>query len=202
MNGTTVLRTAPPQPFLRSLQIVASLDFLSPSFIARGGRVGSAGIATVDGKFYRTVVISDYSAVPLRLFIDPQTSLVRLARDATGNETFEYRDYRRVGGLLLPFNVLHDGQTFERYDDRAVVSSPFVAPHGPLPKFRGAADAIPIDPKAVTPIVDCEIGGIAARCLVDTGNSGLSVSSELASRLGAPVVGAYQILGLADMKRR
>jgi Aspartyl protease len=196
MNGTTVLRTAAPQPFLRSLGIVASLGFLSPSFVARGGRIGSAGIGAINGKFYRTVVVSDYNAVPLRLYIDPQTSLVRLAREAAGNETFEYRDYRRVGGLMLPFQVLHDGQAFERYDDRAVVSSPYVTPHGPLPSFRGAVDAIPIDPKAITPIVDCDVGGVAVRCLVDTGNSGLSMSSELASRLGAPVVGSYEILGL------
>lgn len=196
MNGTTVLRTPAPQPFLRSLQIVASLDFLSPAFAARGGRIGSPGIGTIDGKFYRTLLVSEYNAVPLRLYIDPQTSLVRLAREENGNETFEYRDYRRVGGLRLPFAVLHDGQAFERYDDRAVVSSPFVVPHGPLPRFRGPADAIALDEKAVTPIVDCELGGVAARCLVDTGNSGLSISSELASRLGSPVVGSYQILGL------
>jgi Aspartyl protease len=196
MNGTTVQRTAAPQPLLRSLQAIASLDFLSPSFVARGGRIGGAGIGTIDGKFYRTIIVGDVNAIPLRLYIDPQTSLVRLARVLDGNETFEYRDFRRVSGLRLPFAVLHDGQIFERYDDRAVVSSAFVPPHGPLPRFRGTADPIAIDSRAVTPIVDCTIGGVAARCLVDTGNSGLSMSSELASRLGAPVVGSYQILGL------
>ncbi len=92
--------------------------------------------------------------------------------------------------------MLHDGRVFERYDDRAFVASAFHAPRGPLPVFSGAPAPIPTDPKAVTPIVDCELAGIPLRCLLDTGNSGLSVSSELASRLGAPVVGTYRVRGL------
>ncbi|MGB9652727.1 MAG: aspartyl protease family protein, partial [Candidatus Cybelea sp.] len=122
--------------------------------------------------------------------------LIRLAREVGGNERFEYRAYRRVGIFTLPFEVLHDGQLFERYDDRAPVSSRLAVPHGPIPSFKGPPAAVPTDPRSVTPIVDCSLGGVALRCLVDTGNSGLSMSSELASRLGGPVVGTYQILGL------
>jgi len=196
INGTTLASSLEPQPFLRSLQLVASLAFLSPSFAAHGGRVEGTGNGTFQGKAYRTIVVGDANAVALRLYVDPQSALVRVAREVGGSETFEFRDYRRVGAFLLPFEVLLDGTLFERYDDRAAVSSPFEPPHGPLPTFRGGPDAIPIDPSAVTPIVDCEIGGIAVRCLVDTGNSGLSMSSELASRLAAPVVGSYRVLGL------
>jgi hypothetical protein len=196
MNGTTLARSLEPQPFLRSLRMVASLDFLAPSFLTRGGRVGGAGTGTFDGRLYRTLVVGDVNAVPLRLYVDPQTSLIRLAREVGGGETFEYRAYRRLGAFTLPYEVLHDGQLFERYDDRAAVSSAFAAPHGLLPSFHGPPAPIPTDPHAVTPIVDCSIGGVAVRCLVDSGNSGLSMSSELASQLGAPVVGTYQILGL------
>jgi hypothetical protein len=196
MNGTTLGRSLEPEPFLRSLRLVASLEFLSPTFVQRGGRVGAAGNATLGGKPYRTIVVGDVNAVPLRLYVDPQSGLIRLARELDGSETFEYRNYRRVGGFTLPFEVLHDGRIFERYDDRAAVSSAFHPPHGPLPSWRGAPAPLPTDPKAVTPIVDCSVGGIAMRCLVDTGNSGLSMSSELASQLAAPVVGTYQVLGL------
>lgn len=196
MNGTAVPESLEPEPFLRSLRIVASLQFLAPSFVARGGRIGAAASATVGAKTYRTIVVGDVNAVPLRLYVDPQSALVRLARDLGGSETFEYRAYRRVGAFTLPFEVLHDGQAFERYDDRAVVSSPFAPPRGPAPVFRGAAVTIPTDPRAVTPIVDCNVAGVAVRCLVDTGNSGLSMSSELASRLGVPVVGSYEVRGL------
>jgi hypothetical protein len=196
MNGTAVAPSLQPEPFLRSLRLVGSLEFLSPSFLAHGGRIGGAGNGTFGGRVYRTIVVGDVNAVPLRLYIDPQTGFIRLARELGGSETFEYRDYRRIGAVTLPFEVLHDGATFERYDNRATVSSPFVAPHGLFPSFKGAPDAVPTDPHYVTPIVDCTLGGIALRCLVDTGNSGLSVSSELASRLAAPVVGTYQIRGL------
>ncbi len=196
MNGTAVPESLEPEPFLRSLRLVGSLQFLAPSFIAHGGRLGEAGSGTFEGKLYRTIVVGDVNAVPLRLYVDPQSALVRLARELGGPETFEYRAYRRVGPFTLPFEVLHDGQLFERYDDRAAVSSAFAPPHGPIPSFRGPPAPIPTDPRAVTPIVDCSLAGVATRCLVDTGNSGLSVSSELASRLGAPVVGAYEVRGL------
>jgi Aspartyl protease len=196
MNGTMVASSQEGVPFLRALRIVASLDFLTPSFLERGGRVGGAGTATLDGRSYRTIVVGESDAVPLRLFVDPQSGLIRYARTLDGRDTFEYRNYRRVGAFELPFEVLHDGRIFERYDDRAAVSSAFHPPHGLVPAFSGTPGAIATDPKAVTPIVDCSIGGIAVRCLIDTGNSGLSMSAELASRLGAPVVGTYQVRGL------
>lgn len=196
MNGSTLPQSLEPEPFLRALRLVASLEFLSPSFLAHGGRMGDSGNATFAGKTYRTIVVGDPDAVALRLFVDPQSGLIRLARELGGRETFEYGNYRRVGVYMLPYLVLHDGAVFERYDDRAVVSSAYHAPHGPLPAFHGAPQAIPTDPKAVTPIVDCSVGGIAVRCLIDTGNSGLSMSSELASRIAAPVVGTYSVRGL------
>ncbi len=196
MNGTTLARSLEPEPFLRSLRLVSSLEFLSPSFLSHGGRIGAAGNGTFEGKLYRTLVVGDVNAVPMRLYVDPQSALIRLARDAQGSETFEYRAYRRVGVFSLPFEVFHDGQLFERYDNRAAVSSTFHPPRGLVPTFSGGPEAVPTDPHAVTPIVDCSVGGIGVRCLVDTGNSGLSVSSELASRLAAPVVGTYQVRGL------
>ncbi len=196
MNGTIVAPSQQTEPYLRALRIVASLQFLAPSYFERGGRVGAAGLAAFDGRPYRAIVVDETNAVPLRLLVDPQSGLVRYARSLDGRDTFEYRNYRRVGAFMLPFEVLHDGRIFERYDDRAVVSSAFHPPRGLVPSFSGTPDAIPTDPKAVTPIVDCSIGGIAVRCLIDTGNSGLSMSAELASRLGAPVVGTYQVRGL------
>lgn len=196
LNGTALPQSSLPEPYLRAVRLVSSLGFLDPSFIARGGRVGGAGSATIGGKPYRTFVVADAGSVPMRIYVDESTGLVGFARDLDGRESFEYRDYRRVGAFTLPFTVVHDGQPFERYDERAPVSIAFVPPHGPLPAFAGAPAPVPTDPKSITPIVDCSVGGIASRCLLDTGNSGLSMSSELASRLGAPVVGAYQVRGL------
>lgn len=195
MNGTAVPTSLEPEPFLRSLRLVASLEFLSPAFTSHGGRIGDAGEASFKGTPYQTIVIGDVNAVPLRLYVD-RAGFVRLARELGGTESFEYSDYRRTGAFTLPYQVLHDGRLFERYDDRSAVSSPFAPPRGLVPTFRGPPEAVATDPHSVTPIVDCTVGGIAVRCLIDTGNSGISLSSELASRLGAAVVGTYQVLGL------
>jgi hypothetical protein len=48
----------------------------------------------------------------------------------------------------------------------------------------------------VTPVFPCSIAGIAVHCLLDTGNSGISMSTELAAQLDAPVVGEHAVRGL------
>jgi hypothetical protein len=132
----------------------------------------------------------------LRIYVDPRTALVRYARDLGGVDTFEYRDYRQIDGFMLPFEITHNGQVLERYDDRTPVGTAFHAPRGPQPSFDGPPRTVATDPNYVTPIFDCTLGGIAVKCLLDSGNSGLSVSSELAARLDAPVVGSFHVVGL------
>jgi hypothetical protein len=197
MNGTMIDRSTQPEGFLRALRLIGSMEFLAPSFFSHGGRVGGAGDAVMNGKTYRTLALGDGLSIPLRIYIDPQTALIRYARPLLGGrDIFEYRGYRRVGPFTVPFEVLHNGRVFERYDDRAAVASAFHAPRGLVPSFSGTPQSIATDPRAVTPIVECSVGGVAVRCLIDSGNSGISISTELASRLGAPVVGTYQVRGL------
>lgn len=196
MNGTTVPQSAQTQAFLRGLRVVATMQFLSPSFLGDGGRIGSAGSATLQGRRYQTLVVGDSSSLPMRIYIDPRSALIRFARDLGNNDTFEYLDYRRAGPFMLPYEVLHNGKILERYDNRAAVSSAFHAPRGLVASLASTPDVVPTDPKSIDPIVDCDLAGVAVRCLIDTGNSGLSVSSELASRLGVPVVGPYEVRGL------
>lgn len=200
LNGTALPESLQTQPYLRALRLATTLTFLTPSFIAHGGRVGGAGGATLGGHDYRTLVISDGGSLPLRIYVDPSTGLIRYARAIGGPDLFEFGDYRRVGAFMLPFMVQQNGQVFERYDDRAAVSTAFHPPHGLQPALHdssaGPVTTIATDPSAVEPIVDCSLGGLTLRCLIDTGNSGLSMSSELASRLGAPVIGSYQVRGL------
>ena len=126
MNGTTLPQSLQPQPYLRGLRLIASLGFLAPSFLAAGGRMGDTGNVPVNGKTYHTFVVADASSYALRVFVDPGTKLTRFVRELDGSHSFEYRNYRRVGAFTLPFDVLHDGQIFEHYDNRAVVSSAFV----------------------------------------------------------------------------
>jgi hypothetical protein len=196
MNGTAVPLSPQTEPYLRSLRIVTSLEFLSPAFLHDGGAIGAFGSGSVDGRTYRTFIVADRDSIPMRLYVDRATNLIRFAHEFGGPDVFEFRNYRRVGGVTLPFDVMHDGQLFQRYDDRAVVSSAFQPPHGPQPQLSTPVVTVDTDPNRIQPIVDCSIGGIALRCLIDTGNSGLSLSSEIASRLGANVVGSYSVRGL------
>jgi hypothetical protein len=196
MNGTSLPQSLENQPYLRALRLVATLNFLSPSFIAHGGRLGDAGSESLSGHVYRTIVVADPQSLAIRVYIDPASGLVRYARAFGSAEMYEFRSYRHVGALNLPFDVLSNGKAFEHYDDRAVVSSAFHPPHGLTPVLRETPTSVPTDPNAIEPIIDCSVNGVPLRCLIDTGNSGLSLSSEIASRLGAPVVGTYKVRGL------
>ncbi len=199
MNDTAVPTSTDPEPYLRSLRMVASLSFLAPGFTSHGGRLIDDGNANVGGKRYRTFFVTDAHAIPIRIFVDPSEALVRFVRDLGGDDTFEYRDYRRVNGFSVPFEILHNGGVLERYDDRTPVASAFRPPRGPVPTFAGSTpQSVATDPNHVTPVVNCSVDDVPVHCLIDTGNSGLSVSSELAARLGAPVIGTFHVRGLGD----
>ncbi len=198
MNDTVLPNSPDPEPYLRSLRLVASLGFLSPTFGSHGGRLDDAGMATLGGKRYRLMYAVDPQAIPIRLYVDPVSALVRFARDFGGDDTFEYRDYRHVDGCTVPYEIYHNGSVLERYDDRTPVASAFHPPRGPVPVFSGPPQTIASDPAHATPIVNCTVAGIPVRCLIDTGNSGFSVSSELAARLGADVLGTFHVRGLGD----
>jgi hypothetical protein len=196
MNGTALPQSGDPEPYLRALRLVASMSFLSPDFTSGGGRLRDGGPVTFAAKRFRLLYIADAQSIGLRLYVDPSTALVQYARDLAGDDTFEYRDYRKVDDFTVPFEVRHNGAVLERYDDRTPVGSPFHPPHGPVPTFDGAPRAIATDESHVTPIVHCRLGGVDVKCLIDSGNSGFSVSSELAARLDAPVVGSIDVRGL------
>lgn len=199
MNDTALPRSADPEPYLRSLRMVASVTFLAPGFTAHGGRLIDGGPLTFDGRRYRTLLVTDAHAIPIRLYVDPADALVHVVRDLGGDDTFEYRDYRHVDGFTVPFEIRHNGTVLERYDDRTPVATAFHPPHGPVPTFAGQTpQTIVTDPAHVTPVFDCTVADVPVRCLVDTGNSGLSVSSELAARLGLSVIGTFRVRGLGD----
>ncbi|MBV8726711.1 MAG: aspartyl protease family protein, partial [Candidatus Eremiobacteraeota bacterium] len=56
--------------------------------------------------------------------------------------------------------------------------------------------SIPMLDAGDTPIIPCTIGAITLRCLLDTGNSGLSVSLEFAEQQHLSPVGEYEVRGL------
>jgi Aspartyl protease len=197
INETALPDSRHTEPYLRSLRRIASLGFLGPDFPAGGRRIEDGGVQTLAGERYHKLLLVDPEAIPMELFVDPATALLRYARDVNGDDTFEYRDYRQTaGGFMLPFNVALNGNVLEHYDDRTPVASAFYPPRGFVPAFAGAPERVATDPDHTTPIFACTIASIPARCLLDSGNSGLSISNELAARLNAPAVGAFQVSGL------
>lgn len=199
INGTTLPEVNSADPLLRAERTIASFTYLAPDFTAQGGRIVDDGTTAISGVPYRTLLISNGDAVPMLVYIDPKTASVKYMRDVNGDVTLEYRGYTQVAGrYTLPMQVLRNGNPLERYDQRDAVSTPFEAPHGPMPVFATRPAIVPTDPAQATPVFACTLGGIATTCLLDSGNSGLSVSLELAEQLNAPTVGSFRVRGLGD----
>ncbi len=199
INGTRLPQSDGNDPYLRGERTVASLDFLAPDFVDNGGWVRDGGTQTIDDTRYRVLVVSNGDATPMRVFVDAKTALVRYIQDVDGDTTLEYRDYRSVdGGLYLPYLVLRNGDMLERYDTRDMTKDKFDAPHGPVAVFRGPPIPVQSDSQRDIPIFTCSLGGITTTCLLDSGNSGLSISAELAQQLHAPTVGSFDIRGLGN----
>jgi hypothetical protein len=199
INGTTLPESDATDNYIRGERTIASLAFLNPDFSSNGGHVTDDGLVTISGARYHALLVSNGDATPMQVFVDPRNSLVRYFRDINDDSSFEYRDYRAVsGGYYLPFVVLRNGTVLERYHSRGATSDTFTAPHGPLPVFHGPPAPVPTNPDHAVPMFHCTLGGLAATCLLDSGNSGLAMSRELADALHAPKVGSFQVGGLGN----
>ncbi len=199
INGTALPESDFRDEFLRAERTIASHVFLDPAFEDNGGSIADDGSATIDGTRYRLLLVSNPDAVPIEVYVDPSTALVRYLHDVNGDATIEYRDYRHVdGGFTLPYLVLRNGNVLERYESRSVQDGTFNEPRGLLPVFSGTPAPLSTDPGRSIPVFPCSIAHVETTCLLDTGNSGLSLSSELAEQLGAPVVGQMQVAGLGS----
>ena len=196
INGTTLPSSDEKDPALRGERTIASLAFLAPDFT---GQVTDSDFTVISGTRYRTLLVENGDGTAMDVYVDPKTALITYFREVNADTTYEYRDYRDVGGALrLPFQVYQNGKLLERYDARDTTSDAFAAPHGPTPVFKGAPAPVKTDADRAVPIVACTIGGVAANCLIDSGNSGLSMSTELRAKLSAQKVGSFRVLGLGD----
>lgn len=199
INGTTLPEMNSSDPMLRAERTIASLSFLAPDFSSQSGRITDNGTTLISAMPYRTLLVSSGDATPMLVYVDPKTASVTYMRDVNGDNTLEYRDYTEVAGRYqLPMLVLRNGAVLERYDRRDEVPTPFETPHGLVPTFATRPAVVSTDPSLATPVFACTLGGIATTCLLDSGNSGLSVSLELAEQLDAPVIGSFRVRGLGD----
>lgn len=198
INDTMLPRSPEIQYAMRALRLVLSLAFLDPQYTRSGGRIVDEGYVQLDGKRMRRLLIGDGVSAMTEAYIDPQTWLIAAVGDLDEHDIVFLRDYRRVGSLMLPFALERNGATIERYKTREIVSTPLEVPRGLQVARTASSAAVPLDPAAPTPILPCRVAGVAAKCLIDTGNSGLSISLELAEKLNAPTVGAFQVTGLGN----
>jgi hypothetical protein len=185
-----------------TLRAIASYAFTAPDFRERGGTVSERPPVARDGKTYRELAIAPRFGAILEAIVDPDTGIVAGVASDEQRIAFEFRDERKVDDkLLLPFTIALNGSVIERFDDRHISSEPLETPPGLEPHISGSEPVAfrksdRADDQAVVP---CSIGGQNVDCLLDTGNSGMSMSLELATKLGAPLqTGALAGSGLGQ----
>lgn len=198
INGTALPRSPAPEAFLRALRILGTLQFLSPGFAASGGNISDGGNAVFNGRLCRKLYVSDKISIPLMVYVDPQTWLVAGAQDINGNATYAMHDYRKVGHYELPFEIDRNGGIIERYISRSIAPGSLQAPHAITSAVTGQPPGMALDPQSATPLGTCTIAGVTARCLIDSGNSAMSMSLELAEQLGLQPVGMLHVAGIGN----
>lgn len=198
-NGTLLPPRDQPVRYLRALRILAMLSFLDPQFGAGGGDITDGGAAAFDGVRCRRLLVSSPGAEPFAAYIDPRTALVAGAKGLEEDWTIRFSDYRHVAAFALPFAIDYNGAPLERYSSRTIVAAPLNAPHGLTPSFHATpTPGMALDPTSVSPLGTCKIAGVEARCLIDTGNSGLSMSLQLVEKLNLHPIGMLPIAGLGS----
>lgn len=191
-NGTALPDSQLDTPLAHSLQDVESLEFLSPTF---RGTIRDVGSTTVDGRPCRLLRIVPRGGLAINAAVDERTALLASVTDPRARDDARvYGDYRKVGSFVMPFAMRYRTMTVH-YASRAIESGALVAPAGLRVRLTDAAP-MRTEPNDVTPIGPCTIGGIAARCLIDTGNSGMSIGLQLAERLNLAAIGGGETHGL------
>jgi len=196
LNDTALPNSGATERFVRATRTVNSGAFLGPDFERKGGALVDLGMVSEDRHAYRAIGVTANDTAPVVVWVDPTSYLVVAVRDWQGHVLFVDGDYRRVGPLMLPFTIYQNGAVSQRYESRGILRAPFEAPHGLPPRFPKIAAVLPMAAGGDTPIIPCSIGGATVRCLLDTGNSGLSVSLEFAEQQHLMPVGEYEVRGL------
>ena len=193
INDTALASSLSPSKFIRALRIVSSGFFTDAAFERTGGTLGDLGTMQRDGKTLRAIGVNAPGASPLIVLVDPKTFLVDSVRDWKGEYSYRDADYRRTGPLMLPYEIDESAGTTQRYTSREVIAAPFETPHGIAAVSAGAA-TLPMS--GTTPSVPCTFAGLLRRCMIDTGNSGVAISRELAETLGLAPIGEFEVHGL------
>ncbi len=191
------MQSAPLDPLQTTLRAIVSYAFTSPTFIANGGTVVALAERRLGSAAVAPYAVTAPHGAGLDALLDPTTGL--LVAVARGNDViYRYEDQRRVGPLMLPFNILRGDGTSETFNDRHVIDTPLTTPSGPPVTFGRTSEAIALEPGDL-PRFPCRVDDVLARCVLDTGASGLAMSLDLADRLGKKLVGELELEGLGTM---
>jgi hypothetical protein len=193
INGTALPRSSSPETMVRALRIVGTLAFLDPGF---RGEIYDEGSAEFGGHRVRKIVVDDAIAQPMIVYVNPKTYLVDGAQDVNGDAVYKMRDYRKVGRYELPFEIDRNADQLEVYDTREASPGDLAIPQGVSVEIHGPSPSMALDPQSVSPLGTCVIGGQSVPCLLDSGNSAMSMSLELAEQLGLQPVGMLGVAGL------
>ncbi len=193
-NETALPTGASASAFDASLQAVLLEEFADPKFRALGGSVALLDPIHIGGKRYVRLRIGVPSGSPVDVAIDAQTYLVAAVVDPRHHLTFAYP---ADGDALpaLPSAIVWDGRNgrTQRFSNWTIVPEPLAVPAGLVPSFggqEGVVKMLPTGRGTVLPVVACTIGGHTVTALLDTGDSNLAMSLELAEELGVEPIGA------------
>jgi hypothetical protein len=185
-----------------TLRAIASYAFSDPDFRKKGGTLVERDAVLRNGTKYRRISVAPRLGALLDAVIDPASGLVVGVISDERKYAFEFSDQRKVGDkITLPYAISLNGYTFTRYEERSIVATPLEAPAGIAPKLAAGDASVKMRPSGVAPqpVVPCTIGDQAAACLLDTGDSGLSMSLELAEKLKIePIPGSYDVHGVGQ----
>ena len=197
-NDTALANGPSADTFERSVRIISSYAFASPDFVRAGGTLTDRGVRRMGQHLLRAIEVRPVSGMALMALIDLRTGLLFAIVSMNEAQGYEYRDYRSVGGMMLPFEIWAGGRRVTRYATRALATTPFRAPRGLAPQFAAVRQGVQLVPKTSVPIFTCTIGSETVPCLLDTGNSGMSMSLELSEKLGLELVGSLRVSGIGQ----
>ena len=194
---------------LRATAFWSSFGFLLPERLRVP--VEAAGTRTESGKTFDLVRFSPPGAVPVLVWFERASHLpLKLTLLRAEPVTIRLIDWRRAGGLTLPFTT-ETSTGLVRYDatsrlDHVALEAPgepdpFAPPPAPPPDyvFADAKPAVmPLEPIGTAVLVDVMIDGHGPYSFaLDSGSSDV-IDSGLARELGLPVVGAFRGRGAGE----
>ena len=197
-NDTMLLQSPAIDSFTRTIRTISSYAFAEKNFTRSGGSVIDRGVRRDGGKILRALEVHPAGGDTLVALIDLRTGLLNAIVSKDERQGLEYRDYRDVGGIQLPFEIWTAGKRVTQYAARSIERDPFSPPRGLVPVFGPRTTASTMVAGSNVPIVSCAIGGHSVPCLLDTGNFSMSMSLELAEKLGLELFGSIKVSGIGQ----